>query len=290
MKKGIIFVIFAYIFWGIHPLYWNLFGNTSSFEIVMNRIIWSLVFFSMILFFRKGWKGFSRKIKNAENKFIIFIPALLIGANWMIYIWAVSSGYVIETSFGYFICPLLSVLLGVVFLKERLKRLQWAAVGIAGLGVLIMTIIYGQFPWISLILASTWSVYGLLRKKSPLSPVEGLTLETIILSLGALVYFMVTLSSKSSSYITNPMVIPLFIGSGVISGLPLIIFIKGSKLIPLSLSGILQYIYPTLIFIVGYFIYHEDLADEKLVGFIFIWTAIIIYSLGNIQKKSKRAL
>ncbi len=157
-------------------------------------------FFVIIVSFRKEWKELTRKIKESNNKLIIFIPALLIGSNWALYIWAVNAGFIIETSLGYFICPLITVFLGVVFLHESLRRIQWIAVLIAGSGVLIMTFIYGQFPWISLYLAGTWGTYGLLRKKSPLSSVEGLTLETSLLSVPAVIYLVYLTTSNSGSF------------------------------------------------------------------------------------------
>jgi chloramphenicol-sensitive protein RarD len=188
MNRGIAYALSAYIFWGLHPIYWKLLHNVPSVEIVSHRIFWSFVFFVIIISFRKEWKELTKKIKESKNKLIIFVPALLIGSNWALYIWAVNANFIIETSLGYFICPLITVFLGVVFLHESLRRIQWIAVAIAGTGVLIMTFIYGQFPWISLYLAGTWGTYGLLRKKSPLNSVEGLTLETALLSVPAVIY------------------------------------------------------------------------------------------------------
>jgi chloramphenicol-sensitive protein RarD len=183
MNKGILFAVSSYVFWGLHPIYWKQLKHIPSVEIVSHRIIWSMVFFIVIISLRQKWNPLLGKIKHSDNKLILFIPAFLIGSNWATYIWAVNAGHVIETSLGYFICPLISVFLGVFFLKERLRKCQWIAVTIAGIGVFIMTFIYGEFPWISLYLAATWGTYGLLRKKSPLNSDKGLTLETILLSL-----------------------------------------------------------------------------------------------------------
>ncbi len=279
MNKGIIMALSAYIFWGLHPIYWKLLQNVPSVEIVSHRILWSFVFFALIISFRKEWKRLTSKIKESKNKFIIFIPALLIGSNWALYIWAVNANYIIETSLGYFICPLITVFLGVVFLHESLRRIQWIAVLIAGIGVLVMTFIYGQFPWISLYLAGTWGTYGLLRKKSPLNSVEGLTLETTLLSVPAVIYLAYLTMSNSGSFATDLPTSLLLIGSGITSGLPLLVFIMGARMINLSLIGILQYIYPTLIFIVGAFIYGEQLSEAKMIGFMFIWSALIIYTV-----------
>ena len=279
MNRGITYALSAYIFWGLHPIYWKLLQNVPSVEIVSHRIIWSFVFFAIIISFRKEWKEVTKKIKESKNKVILFIPALLIGSNWALYIWAVNAGFIIETSLGYFICPLITVFLGVVFLHESLRRIQWIAVIIAGIGVLVMTFIYGQFPWISLYLAGTWGTYGLLRKKSPLNSVEGLTLETALLSVPAVIYLAYLTASSNGSFATDLSTSLLLIGSGITSGLPLLVFIVGARMINLSLIGILQYIYPTLIFMVGAFIYGEVLSEAKMIGFMFIWSALIIYTI-----------
>ncbi len=279
MNHGILLALSAYIFWGLHPIYWKLLQSVPSVEIVSHRILWSLVFFIIIISAKKDWKKLKSKIKDGNNKLIMFLPALLIGSNWAMYIWAVNAGFIIETSLGYFICPLLSVFLGVVFLKEKLRRLQWLAVFIAATGVLLMTIIYGNFPWISLYLAVTWALYGMLRKKSPLSSVEGLTLETAVLSLPVLIYLPYISISGTGSFLNESSTSLLLVGGGFISGLPLLVFITGARKIKLSLIGILQYIYPTLIFLIGYFVYNEALNESKIIGFVFIWIALIVYSI-----------
>jgi len=279
MNRGIVLAFSAYLFWGLHPVYWKQLQSVSSWEIVANRVIWSLVFFVLILSFRKQWKPLRKKVKSSLNKFILILPALLIGSNWATYIWAVNAGFIIETSLGYFISPLVSVFLGVIFLKENLRKIQWLAIIIAGLGVLFMTFIYGQFPWIALYLAGTWGLYGLLRKKSPLNAVEGLTLETATLLIPAIVYLIYLTQIDSFSFFKEIHISFLFIGSGLISGLPLILFIASARLINLSLIGVLQYIYPTLIFLTGYFVYNEPLSEAKIIGFTFIWIALIIYTI-----------
>ncbi|MFC2103332.1 EamA family transporter RarD [Bacteroidota bacterium] len=275
---GILFAVSAYVFWGLHPVYWKQLQHVPSVEIVSHRIFWSLVFFIIVISFRKGWIGLKTKIGICKNKTILIVPAILIGSNWALYIWAVNAGYIIETSLGYFICPLISVMLGIFFLSEKLRKLQWFAVLLAVSGVLFMTIIYGQFPWISLYLALSWGTYGLLRKKSPLNSVEGLTFEAFILVVPAAGYLIYLLATGNSSFTSNIHTSLLLIGAGVTSGLPLLVFIAGARLINLSLIGILQYIYPTLIFIAGAFIYGEVLSEAKMIGFIFIWIALAVYS------------
>jgi chloramphenicol-sensitive protein RarD len=282
MNRGIIYAFGAYIFWGLHPIYWKQLLHVPSIEIVSHRVFWSLIFFLIVISFRGELKGIINKVKMSKNKWIIFVPAFLIGSNWLMYIWAVNAGFIIETSLGYFICPLISVLLGVFFLGESLRKLQWLAVSIAALGVLYMTFVYGQFPWISLFLAGTWGTYGLLRKKSPLNSVEGLTLESTILVTPVFIYLIYLSAIGESSFFISPSTSLLLVGSGVTSGLPLLVFIAGARLINLSLIGILQYIYPTLIFLIGAFIYNEPLSELKLIGFVFVWIALIIYSVESI--------
>ena len=279
MNRGILLTLSAYIFWGLHPIYWKLLKYVPSSQIVSHRIIWSFIFFTIIIFSRKEWSRLVKKIRENKNKAILYVPAFLIGSNWAVYIWAVNAGFIIETSLGYYICPLVSVFLGVIFLNESLRRMQWLAVIIAGTGVLVMTILYGQFPWISLYLAATWGTYGLLRKKSPLSSVEGLLLETTLLSLPALFYLTYVGVNNHSMFTLDIQTALLLIGTGITSGLPLLVFIAGARMINLSLVGILQYIYPTLIFMVGVFIYNEQLTEAKVIGLIFIWAALIIYSI-----------
>ena len=205
----------------------------------------------------------------------------LIGSNWIIYIWAVNAGFIIETSMGYFISPLVSVFLGVFFLDEKLRRMQWLAVCIAGAGVLAMTVIYGQFPWISLYLAGSWGMYGFLRKKSPLASIEGLTLDTALLSLPVLAFLTFLTATGNGSFLKDWPTSLLLAGSGVISALPLVVYVVAARLVSLSMIGILQYIYPTLLFVVGAFIFNEPLSAAKMTGLIFIWIALAIYTIDS---------
>jgi chloramphenicol-sensitive protein RarD len=279
MKKGVLLACSACIIWGLHPIYWKLLQHVPSVEILSHLILWSLIFFIVLIYFRNEWKELVNKLIEHKKRSILYVPVLLIGANWGMYIWAVNSGYVIETSLGYFISPILSVLLGVFILKETLSKVQWLAVTIAVMGVLIMTFLYGQLPWISLFLAATWGIYGLLRKKSPLNAIEGLTLETAVLIIPVIVYFIYLSKNGTGSFLTNNYTSILLIGTGIISGFPLLLFISGARIIKLSLIGILQYICPTIILILGVFVFREELTEPKIIGFVFIWIALILYTL-----------
>lgn len=245
-----------------------------------------MIFFTIVLSFSKGWSALFKKIRT-HHKFNLILPALLIGSNWTLYIWAVNHGHVIETSLGYYICPLISVALAVIFLKEKLRLLQWIAIGIAFSGVLAMTLIYGKFPWIAMVLAITWALYGLRRKESPFNAVEGLTFETACMSIIALTVLGYITYTGNGTFVNDPTASALLMGTGFISGFPLIIFIAGARLINLPMIGFLQYVYPTLIFLMGFIVFKEPVNDAKLTGLIVIWIALIIFSIDSIRQVNK---
>jgi len=277
MNRGIALALSAYLIWGILPIYWKTLDHVPSIEILANRIFWSFIFFTIILFAQNRWKDLIKKLKDTNIILYVVVPAILITTNWLTYIWAVNANYIIETSLGYLICPLVSVLLGVIFLKEKIRLPQWFAIIIAMSAVLIMTFAYGQFPWIGMILALSWGSYGLFRKKSPLDAVEGLALETSLLSIVVVFYFVYLFYSKSTSFFIDQPTTSLLIGAGIITGFPLMIYIVGARLIKLSLIGIMQYFYTIITLLIGVLIYHEPLTQSRIVGFTFIWIAVIIY-------------
>ena len=277
MNRGITLALGAYLIWGILPIYWKTLDHVPSIEILANRIFWSFIFFTIILLVQNRWKELINKLKGTNIILYVVVPAILITTNWLTYIWAVNANYIIETSLGYLICPLVSVLLGVIFLKEKIRLLQWFAIIIAMSAVLIMTFAYGQFPWIGMILALSWGSYGLFRKKSPLNAVEGLTLETSLLSIVVVFYFVYLFYNRNTSFFIDLPTTSLLIGAGIITGFPLIIYIIGARLIKLSLIGIMQYFYTIITLLIGVLIYHEPLTQSRIVGFTFIWIAVIIY-------------
>lgn len=277
MNRGIILALSAYLIWGILPIYWKTMDHVPSLEILANRIFWSFIFFTVILVLQNKWRKLLSKLKGTNIFLYVFVPALLIATNWLTYIWAINADFIIETSLGYLICPLVSVLLGVIFLKEKIRRLQWIAIFIVLGAVLTMTLAYGQFPWIGLILAFSWAIYGLFRKKSPLNAVDGLTFETTLLSIVVIFYFAYIVYTGTSSFFINTPTTLLLIGAGIATGLPLMIFIVGARLTKLSLIGVMQYFYTIITFLIGVFIYHEPLTQSRIVGFILIWIAVIIY-------------
>mgnify|MGYP000853812400 FL=1 len=277
MNKGLVYVLSAYIFWGLHPIYWKMLSDVPALMIVANRIIWSLLFFMIIIIKRNELKNLLKKVKLAKITHYL-IPSILIGLNWFGYVWAINNNFIIETSLGYYLSPFASVLLGVFILKEKLSLYKWFSILLALFGVLIMIIYYGKIPYVALYLALTWSVYGYLRKESQFNSLEGLTVETGLLSFPSLLIILFFSTSPTANSLSSQD-ITLLILSGLISGLPLLVFISGSRLINLSIIGIMQFLYSTMIFLLGYFVYNEPLSKAKLIGFLFIWSGLIIFSI-----------
>jgi chloramphenicol-sensitive protein RarD len=288
MNKGILFAIGAYSLWGFLPIYWKTINEVPATQILSHRIIWSFIFLLGIIFIKKDLGAFRFAIRSIKTLAIFSGAALLISINWLIYIWAVNAGFIVETSLGYFINPLVSVLLGVIFLKEKLRPMQWVPVGLAAAGVLYLTFSFGVLPWIALVLASTFGLYGLIKKTASLNSLHGLSLETGILFLPAMGFLLFAEGQGSGSlghlgWRTDL----LLILTGVVTALPLLLFATAARRINLSTLGILQYIAPSTQFLIGVFLYGEPLTTSRLVGFAFIWAALIIYSLENIFERRK---
>jgi chloramphenicol-sensitive protein RarD len=291
MNKGILYAVLAYGLWGFLPIYWKTIDGVPAPQILSHRIIWSFIFLMVIIFARQDMATFRKAIKSKRTFFIFLGAALLISVNWLTYIWAVNAGFIVETSLGYFINPLVSVLLGVVFLKEKLRPMQWVPVGLAFAGVLYLTFNYGVLPWIALLLAFTFGLYGLIKKTAPLNSLHGLSLETGILFLPAVFFLLFAESQGNGSFghagwFANL----LLIFTGIVTALPLLLFANAARRINLSTLGILQYLAPTIQFLIGAFLYGEPLTASRLIGFAFIWVALIIYSIENIYVRRRPAL
>ena len=286
MNRGFLYAIGAYILWGFLPVYWKALQAVPAAEIVLHRIIWSLVFLVILLSVRHRWTWLAGLRAQRQTLIILAAAAGLLAVNWLTYVWGVTSGYVVETSLGYFINPLFSVLLGVVFLQEKLRLWQWVAVGFATLGVLYLTFGYGSFPWIALTLALTFGIYGLLKKKVRLEATESLTAEMAILTIPALILFSLLVVRGDNAFLqTSAGTDLLLIGTGAITAVPLILFGAGARLIPLSTIGLLQYIAPTIQFLLGVFLYHEAFTTDRLIGFSLIWLALAIFALDNVRRQ-----
>jgi chloramphenicol-sensitive protein RarD len=277
MKKGILYGIGAYLLWGLFPFYWKWLQPVPAIQIIAHRIIWSFILLALILFVTRQWQAFRGAALNRRAMLIYLASAIFLFFNWFVYVWAVNAGFVVETSLGYFINPLLSVLLGVLFLREKLRAWQWASLGLAAVGVIYVAFSYGQFPWIALSLAFTFGIYGLIKKTAPLGSLYGLTLETSLLFLPAVVFLIYMERLGQGAFLHSGSIQDLLmIGAGLVTSVPLLMFASAAQRIPLSTVGILQYITPTMQFILGVFVYHEPFNRYHLIGFCIVWLALII--------------
>ena len=293
MNKGILAGIGAYTLWGLFPIYWRLLEQDPAIEILAHRMVWSLAFVAAILTFQKDWRWLGEVLRNRRVVVIYTLAAILLGLNWYIYIWAVNAGYVVEASLGYFINPLVNFLFGVIFLGEKLRIGQVAAVILAGLGVVYLTISYGSLPWISLALAITFGSYTLIKKTAALESMHGFSLETMVLFLPALAYLLYRNASGVGAFGHQGLLITLLLAmAGPVTAIPLLLFGYSARKIPLSMLGFIQYITPTMQFLLGVFVYFEPFPKARLVGFCIIWLALLVYSLEGIlfNRKLKASL
>ena len=290
-KWGRIAAAGGYVLWGLLPLFWKLLDTIPAIELLAHRVVWSLVFLILILAVMSQWDVLAQ-VSNNPRKYLPFVAsAVILAINWFTYIYAMNTDRVVSASLGYFINPLFSVVLGVVFLRERLRFWQWSAVGLALIGVLYLTMQFGQIPWIALVLAFTFGVYGLIRKTAPLGSLHGLSLEMTLLFIPALC-FLIVLNVRQVGHFAHAGFSTNFLLmlTGVVTALPLLLFAFGAKRITLASIGILQYIAPSLQFLLGVFLYREPFTTGKLIGFLFIWTALILYTLEGVlfrRHKSK---
>jgi chloramphenicol-sensitive protein RarD len=289
--KGLLSAVSAYILWGLFPIYWKWLHHVPAGQILAHRISWSFIFLVVILTAIKDWKWLRQGLKDRRTIILFFSAAVLLSMNWFIYIWAVNSGHVVESSLGYFINPLVYVILGVFFLHEHLRKDQWIAVGLAAIGVIYLTVLYGRLPWIALSLAVTFGVYGLLKKIGALSSLRGLTLETATMFLPALAFliFEEIIGQAAFAHI-SPLTTFLLILAGPVTTIPLVLFGYGAQKIPLYMLGLAQYIAPTIQFFLGVIVYNEPFSPAQLVGFVLIWAALFVYSIGEYFAWNRRAM
>lgn len=279
-NQGIWYAVGAYILWGIFPIYWKQLHNISSVEMIAHRVVWSFILVCLLLMVYKNWGKFLEAIGRKGMLLYYAIASGLIGLNWLIYVSAVNSNFIIETSLGYFINPLMSVLLGVIILKERLRIWQWVPIILAASGVILTTLAYGKIPWIALGLAFTFGFYGLAKKLAPLNSLFGLTVETGFLFIPSFVYLLILQFSNKAAFLhLGPRIDILIILSGIVTTVPLLLFASATQKISLSHVGFLQYIAPTLQFLIGVFIYQETINKIQLQGFILVWLGLIIFTI-----------
>ena len=283
---GLLFGVSAYTLWGLFPIYWPLLKPANPLEIVSHRAVWTLVFCFIILALTKTLKSTLSLLKRPKIVAGLFLGSILISINWIIYIYAANTGHVIEASLGYFINPLVVIATGVIVLKEKMRPLQWTAVGIATIGVAVLTIDYGRLPWIALGLALSWGSYGLVKKQLGLGALEGLSIETL-LSSGFYLAYLIWLGNSGEGHFTYSLTLTLLlIGGGAVTAIPLLLFNGSTNRLPLTLVGLLQYITPTIQFCIGVWYYHEDMPAARWAGFLIIWVALMSLALDLLRSSS----
>ncbi len=287
-KQGIFFGLAAYVLWGILPVYWKALELVSPFEILSSRFMWSCVFVFLLIIFQKKWPLFAKEAKqvfsNVKTGAAMVAAGITISFNWGTFIWAVNNGHIVETSMGYYINPLVSILFAVVFLRERLDKMQLAAITCAFIGVASMVYSFGKIPWVSLTLAFTFALYGLLKKILPVSALTSIMLETLLITPLALVYEYSLWQQGVSFYASgNLQVIMMLTGAGVVTAIPLLLFTAGARLLPLKIIGFLQYISPTLTLLIGVFVYNESFTASHLLAFGWIWAALLLFIVSQLR-------
>ena len=273
-KLGLLFGISAYSLWGAFPLYWPLLEPANPLEIVSHRAVWTLVFCFIVLATTKALKSTLATLKQPKITARLFLTSILISINWLVYIWATNNGHVVEASLGYYINPLIIIGFGVILLKEKMRPLQWVAVTIASIGVLVLTIDYGRLPWIALALAISWGSYGLIKKQLGLGALEGLAIETLISAFFYLGYLVYIGNQGTGQFGHSWGLTVLLMSAGAVTAIPLLLFNGSTNRLPFTTIGLLQYITPTLQFSVGVWIRHEDMPTARWIGFLIIWVAL----------------
>lgn len=277
-KNGTLVAFLSYVLWGFLPLYWHALKPLPAAEILAHRIVWSLVFIVAVLAITRRWEWLRdvRRRPTAYGRYVV--TAVILAVNYGVYLWANNSGHLVEASLGYFINPLVNVLLGMIFLRERLRPWQAAAVLIALAGVVYLTVDYGRLPWIALTLAGTFGVYGLLRKTAGLGSIEGLTLEMAVLFLPSLAYLLILGGQGAGAFgASSAGTTLLLLGAGAATAVPMLMFTYGARRVTMTTLGILQYVAPTIQFLIGVYVFGEPFDRSRLIGFIIIWIALAIY-------------
>ena len=281
---GLVNAVSAYLIWGLSPIYFKTLKAVPAFEILMHRMVWSFLFLLPFLFFNGRWSEFVGVFRKGRHLGALLITTLLVGFNWFLFIWAINHDHVLQTSLGYYINPLVNVLLGVVILGERLRPAQLLAVALAAVAVLNLVLSFGEIPWVSLGLALSFSCYGLIRKVVPVSSIVGLTVETFLLMMPAIGYLAYAHRTGSGTFLQIGMTTDiLLISAALVTAVPLILFTRGARRLHFSTIGFLQYIAPTCTFLLAVFLWKEPLESARLWTFMLIWMALAIYSLDSVR-------
>ena len=280
MKHGIWYGVGAYVAWGLLPLYWKGIDAVPAGQLIGHRIVWSFLTLAAVISLLNQWSALRAAISRPGVVRMYGLAAVLITINWFIYVWAVNHGFIVETSLGYFINPLVSVVFGVLVFGEELRQWQWIGVALAGGGVLYLTFAYGALPWIAIVLALSFGSYGAVKKKAPLGSIHGLTIETAILLVPAIVYVLYAERAGEGAFLRQgPAVDALLVSTGVVTTVPLLMFASALQRTPLSTMGVLQYIAPTLQLLLGVLVYREPFSRTQLIGFVIVWAGLIVFGL-----------
>jgi chloramphenicol-sensitive protein RarD len=279
-RRGTWYAVAAYLLWGFVPIYWKWLDTIPALQLICHRIVWSCALLIVIVTMSHDWGTLRDNVRSPRVIAIYTAAAITVSINWFVYVWAVNAGFIVQTALGYFINPLVSVLLGVLVFRERLRPWQWASIALASSGVLYLTFFYGSLPWIALALAVSFGTYGVLKKVAPLGAVPGLTVETGILLIPAAIYLLYVDRTGSGGFGHAGLARTLLmVGAGPVTTVPLLLFAAGVRRVPLSAMGMLQYITPTMQFLIGVWLYHEPFTRTQWVGFGMVWVALMMYAL-----------
>lgn len=283
MRKGIVYAAVAYSLWGLFPLYFYLLRTIEPMQTMAHRIVWSLAYVALIWIFRGEWRWLLEALRQPRVVALFGFSAFCIALNWLVYIYAVNTHRVMDASLGYFISPLINVLCGALLLRERLRRPQWLAVGLACMGMLWLALQHGHWPWIALVLGLSFGLYGLLRKVASLNALKGFSLEVVLLFPCAFAYLGWLQMQGGNAFVQSPLLLQtLLIVSGPLTAIPLTLFAAGARRIPLATLGIMQYITPTMQFLLGLWVFHEPFGEVRMVGFMLIWLALLLYAADGV--------
>ncbi|WP_342510649.1 EamA family transporter RarD [Sporosarcina sp. FSL K6-1522] len=291
-KSGVLWAGGSYIIWGFMPIYWKILEHVTSVEILLSRVVWAFILTLLLVLLMRHGRYLKEDLqtlwRSQRNFWGLFCASALVSTNWFMYIWAVNHGYIVQTSLGYYMNPLISVLLGVIFLKEKLSGAQKIAFLLAATGVTILTLSYGVFPWLAFVLAATFAVYGLLKKQIKLDALRGMTIETLFITPFALMYYIwLFVDGRAVFFHADVKTDILLILTGVATALPLVMYAKGVQRIPLYMAGFLQYIAPTIMLFLGVIVYHETFGKIDLLSFSFIWSALLLFTASKVLEVLK---
>lgn len=287
-RLGLLFGVGAYVLWGFFPLYWPLLKPATPIEILAHRIVWSLVFCVLLLVFNKRIRHAIALLRSPRTLGMLTIAAIFLSVNWGVYIWAVNHNYVVESALGYYINPLVVIAFGVILLRENLRPLQWVAVSLGLIAVVVLSLDLGRLPWIALTLAFSWGFYGLIKNRLSVGAVEGLGVESLILALPALIFLTSLQSRGEATFGSASSKTALLMGAGVVTAIPLLLFNGAATRLPLTMIGLLQYLNPTTQFLIGWLLRHEPMSPARWLGFVFIWSALVVLATDGIRHQRRR--